>query len=534
MAAVAAGTGLAIAAPAAGGGSRPDGPAGPEWACHVIDASSRGADGVKVADVNGDGLGDIATGWEEGGLTRVYLHPGRAKVKAAWPAVTVGRTPSVEDAAFVDLDADGAPDVVSCCEGRRRAVLVHWAPKDPADLLDGGKWTQAVLPESENRMQWMFAWGMQVDGRHGVDVIAGGKGKGAAVGWFEAPADPRDLKGWRWHPISDAGWIMSIWPRDVDGDGRTDVVVSDRYGPLRGCRWLRNPGAGPAQARPWANHFIGAKGRQVMSMALADLDADGLEDALVAAGGSRVLFLRRLDKAGRTWRTHEIGADFGCGNPRAVAVGDLNGDGRPDIALTTWNARGRHGVLWLEYRRRPTDRAWTPHAVSGTEKGIKYDRIELGDLDGDGDLDLLTCEESEGRRGLGVVWYENPSARRAQGVRGRVVKLKGNFMPGPGARPGGTRTPLAVPVHVFEGKVKPFAGPNPKHPQFVKVVRAGADGAFRVALPPGEYTVVAEIGGRLYLNLVQTTPDGPAWGTVTVKPGQWSTVNIEDTSEAAF
>ena len=40
--------------------------------------------------------------------------------------------------------------------------------------------------------------------------------------------------------------------------------------------------------------------------------------------------------------------------------------------------------------------------------GVKFDRIELRDLDGDGDLDLITCEE---RDNLGVFWYENPAGK---------------------------------------------------------------------------------------------------------------------------
>ena len=38
------------------------------------------------------------------------------------------------------------------------------------------------------------------------------------------------------------------------------------------------------------------------------------------------------------------------------------------------------------------------------------DRIELLDVDADGDLDVITCEENAGpnSRGLGLVWYENP------------------------------------------------------------------------------------------------------------------------------
>ena len=60
------------------------------WKRHTIDQSSRGADGVRVADVNGDGQLDLVTGWEEGGVIRVYLNPGAKQSQRPWPAVTVG------------------------------------------------------------------------------------------------------------------------------------------------------------------------------------------------------------------------------------------------------------------------------------------------------------------------------------------------------------------------------------------------------------------------------------------------------------
>ena len=78
------------------------------WVRHTIDNSSRGADGVRLADINRDGLPDIVTGWEEGGVVRAYLMPQRQRVRMPWPHVTVGEVPSVEDAVFVDLDSDGA------------------------------------------------------------------------------------------------------------------------------------------------------------------------------------------------------------------------------------------------------------------------------------------------------------------------------------------------------------------------------------------------------------------------------------------
>ena len=47
---------------------------------------------------------------------------------------------------------------------------------------------------------------------------------------------------------------------------------------------------------------------------------------------------------------------------------------------------------------------WKSHEIGGPE-GHKYDRIEMYDVDGDGDLDALCCEEVDQ---LGVFWYENP------------------------------------------------------------------------------------------------------------------------------
>jgi hypothetical protein len=69
----------------------------------------------------------------------------------------------------------------------------------------------------------------------------------------------------------------------------------------------------------------------------------------------------------------------------------------------------RWGVAWYDPADTPTASDWQIHNVSGP-RGIKFDRIVLHDLDGDTDLDAVTTEEKvNGERGLGVVWYENPT-----------------------------------------------------------------------------------------------------------------------------
>jgi hypothetical protein len=377
------------------------------WACHIIDDSSRGADGIRLADTNGDGLADIATGWEEGALSRAYINPGHVRAMAKWPAVTVGDTPSVEDAVFADLDRDGAMDVVSCCEGTTQTIFVHWSPQEPSQRMSPAAWRQEPIPVTRDLMQWMFACPLQVDGRDGIDLVVGGKSPNAWIGWLQSPTNPRDLAAWKWHPISRVGWLMSILPADMDGDGDADIALTDRRRERRGCRWLENPGPGSAQYGQWSSHIIGGDDVEVMFMTLADVDNDGLQDALVAAMEAQILLFRRLDSRGQRWAQTRIPFPENMGTAKGIAVGDLDWDGRMDIVVSCENAHPpKSGVKWLSYEKSPLEPDWRSHEISGPA-GIKFDLLQLLDLDGDGDLDVLTCEETDN---LGVIWYENPHA----------------------------------------------------------------------------------------------------------------------------
>ena len=376
------------------------------WQRHTIDDTSRGADGVRLADINGDGLPDIATGWEEGGMIRVYLNPGPTAAKNAWPAVTAGRVETPEDAVLVDLDSDNVLDVVSSCEGKVKTLYAHWAPADIDDYLNPQAWQTEPFPAVAGAARWMFCLPLQIDGQRGDDLVIGAKNDKAQIGWLQSPVDPRDLAAWQYYPLADAGWIMSLIASDMDSDGNVDVVASDRRGENRGCFWLENPGADASQQKaPWPRHWVGGRDDEVMFATLADLDRDGLTDMLVAVKGQKILFFRRLNSDGTDWKTYSIVIPETAGTGKGIAVGDIDLDGRSDIVFTCENAEDKMGVMWLSYAGKPTDAFWQAHDVSGLT-GVKYDRIELYDFDDDGDLDILTCEE---RNNLGVIWYENPT-----------------------------------------------------------------------------------------------------------------------------
>lgn len=381
---------------------------GKPWKRHVIDDASRGADGARLRDVNGDGLLDLVTGWEEGGQVRVCLHPGKTQVRERWPSVMVGKVGAPEDAVFVDLDGDGAVDVVSSCEGKTNAVFVHWAPSDKTRLLDPAAWKTEAFPAVKGMCQWMFCEPIQIDGKRGIDLVVGGKNKNGQIGWLESPANPRDLSAWKYHPLMRAGWIMSLVAVDMNGDKHEDIVISDRRGKNSGCLWLQNPGPGPEQSKPWKIHRIGPKGDEVMFLDVADLDRDGKVDILVPTFDRKLHFFRQ--KTSTDWDHHPIAFPAGTGSGKAIRVADIDLDGKLDLVVACANAKNLRGIVWMSARKSVFDEVWDVHDLSGVG-GVKFDLIQLVDLDGDGDLDVINTEEAAAGagKGLGVVWYENPT-----------------------------------------------------------------------------------------------------------------------------
>lgn len=128
-----------------------------------------------------------------------------------------------------------------------------------------------------------------------------------------------------------------------------------------------------------------------------------------------------------------------------------------------------------------------------------------------------------------------------QGIRGQVIYLSGNFMPGPDGSAGGTRKPVARKLLLFAPPLDadimesgaldgPFVDLGKRIP--VYTVRSGRDGRFRLRLEPGTYSlIVQEPDGRYFCN----GQDGEGrLCPITIDKGCWRSHTVEINHAAVY
>jgi prepilin-type N-terminal cleavage/methylation domain-containing protein len=196
---------------------------------------------------------------------------------------------------------------------------------------------------------------------------------------------------------------------DINGDGKVDLVTTRNCCSYGLFSWLQGDGSGgfgTAQQGP-ANQF----GSTLKTVALRDLNGDGQAEVLLGVYTSGVWIYQY---SGGSWPRSALVVAGSSGVPTPsgyFTVGDVNGDGYLDIAVTTYvgTSNAANGVdVWLG---GPNLTFSTPVFYSMGSISPAQGPPTFADVNGDGKLDLLATAYSWGNTADGhlYVWLGDGS-----------------------------------------------------------------------------------------------------------------------------
>ena len=229
--------------------------------------------------------------------------------------------------------------------------------------------------------------------------------RGDALYWFEN--DGQGTFQRHFIQANEPGWFERHAIGDLNGDQLPDVViVKNLHGHLV---WFENSGH-PAKDASWKRHVITTDLKRAYDVALVDLNGDSRLDVAASAwNGNHIAWFANPGTSAldQEWKKEMI--DPQLTEARTIRVADFNGDGKADLLST---GRIANLTAWYEQTGVPAE-PWKRHVID--DQSLQPVHGEPVDLDRDGDIDvvlslgmLATPEMTESNQ---VVWYENVGAK---------------------------------------------------------------------------------------------------------------------------
>jgi hypothetical protein len=396
----------------------------------VLDTGALYASSVAVADVNSDGKLDLVvtnlcTAAEDcSGLVAILLGNGDGTFQAAQNYSSGGW--SAASVAVGDVNGDGKPDVliadhcttIDNCSGHVGLLLGNGDGtfQSPVSFGSGGLFAASVALADVNG-----------DGKPDLLVLnrcasanfcdqeSGSLGVllGNGDGTFQA-AQVFDAGG-------ETSTGMSV--ADVNGDGKLDVLVTSRAPILSDDGYVDGAvgvllGNGDGTFR--TAHIYNSMGWAAQAVAVADVNGDGKPDVLVAnqavssrddSAGSVAVMLGRGDGSFQAAPTYSPGGAY---QAFSSAMADLNGDGKTDLVVTSFCLTILNCVGAVDVLLGQGDGTFQPPQTYASG-GYATQAVTIADVNGDGIRDLLVADQC-----LGAIDCSNSDAN------GSVDVLLGN------------------------------------------------------------------------------------------------------------
>jgi len=341
-----------------------------------IDRGKESHLGAQTADLDGDGdLDLVSIAWDRYQDLHVWRNDrGTASGQVCWRQI------SNKSGAFAKADVGAQSSAVVFDidkDGRDDFVIAGWAPETSM------VWFRSATTGLErylidNRQSHIEAGGaaFDIDGDGDLDLVQGGSWKTNQLWWWENPhPDHHPERPWRRHTIKDGGRNQHHDQviGDFDGDGAAELAFWNQQAH---ALFIADIPATPRDQAAWDLVEIWSWQKEACceGLAKADIDLDGKVDLI---GGGR-WFKHSHDKV---FRPEAVDANYGFSRS---AAGDFIEGGRPEILLGSGDGPGPLNLY--EWRGGAWERTTL---IANLDHGHT---LEVGDINADGHLDIYAAE----------------------------------------------------------------------------------------------------------------------------------------------
>ena len=361
--------------------------------------------GTVVADFDGDGLNDFILSFRQKPPALVWYR----RTAMGWDQFVIEQDYLTIEAggAVLDIDGDGDLDIVF--GGDWQSSNVWWWENPSPNYDKNTSWKRRVIKTGGKNQHHDQVFGDFLG--TGKPQLAFWNQQAATLFLAEIPADPRAGDGWPLTPVltnaEPAGvpYIEGASAFDVDADGKLDILACDSWFKHTGGKEFKQVQFAGGGGLIFAGYFKPSKYPQIV---ISPGDAGGRVRWYECTGNP---------ENASDWKAHEL-LDREVIHGHSLQLGDFNRDGHLDIFVGEM-------AKWKEKetgRDHPSATGWVLYGDGqgnfSTREiivGHGWHEARLADLDGDGDLDLLSKPYNWDTPRVDV-WLNNGTRRGARGV----------------------------------------------------------------------------------------------------------------------
>jgi len=339
-----------------------------------------------AADIDGDGRPDLIV--NEGNVAAIFRNtstPGTINYSSLAADVTCYAGEGASNLVIRDLNGDGKPDLLCSSNQNNFHAYISVNTSTPGHISFSAAQAYAFSGG------FIDAADMDGDGR--LDLVMAFQG-GVAL-WLNTTVPGGALSFANPVTYGISGNTSDLSVIDIDGDGKPDVVCAN--GTDKTISILRNttPRIGVANDSSFAPYLVVRTSRSANHLLIRDIDADGKPD-IVLGTDSGVAILKNIAAAGSiTTGSFATEVDFPIyAGITGVAIADLDGDGKPDIAASSVAPYAGFVSILKNITAPGTINAASFAQHTDIHAGGWGDGVFMADIDGDGKPEIIVSNSN--------------------------------------------------------------------------------------------------------------------------------------------